>query len=71
MIKSPTELKLLNLDLYKADSDYLYYQGIPEEYRFERYSKENSNEFAISIYGDQLDVWALATSLKIAIDKNI
>ena len=68
MIKSPTELKLLNLDLYKADRDYFYYQGIPEEYRFEKYSKENSKEFTISIYGDRLDVWAFAISLKLAID---
>ena len=70
MIKSLTELKLLNLDLYKADGEYLYYQGIPEEYKFERYSKENSKEFAISIFGDLLDVWAFAISLKLAIDNN-
>ena len=50
MIKSPVELKLLNLDLYKADGEYLYYQGIPEEYRFEKYSKETNKEFAIGIY---------------------
>ena len=68
MIKSPVELKLLNLDLYKADGEYLYYQGIPEEYRFEKYSKENSKEFAIDIYGDQLHVYAFAISLKLAID---
>ena len=68
MIKSPVELKLLNLDLYKADGDYLYYQGIPEEYRFEKYSKENNKEFAISIFGDLLDVYAFAISLKLAID---
>ena len=70
MIKSPVELKLLNLDLYKADGDYLYYQGIPEEYRFKKYSKENSKEFAISIYGDKLDVWAFAISLKLTIDND-
>ena len=68
MIKSPTELKLPNLDLYKADGEYLYYQGIPEEYRFEKYSKENNKEFAISIFGDLLDVYAFAISLKLAID---
>ena len=68
MIKSSTELKLLNLDLYKADGEYLYYQGIPEEYRFEKYSKENNKEFAIDIYGDRLDVWAFAISLKLTID---
>ena len=70
MIKSPVELKLLNLDLYKADGDYLYYQGIQEEYRFEKYSKENSKEFAIDIYGDLLDVYAFAISLKLAIDND-
>lgn len=70
MIKSPIELKLFNLKLYKADGDYLYYQGIPEEYQFEKYSKTNNKEFAISIYGNELDVWAFATSLKIAIDKS-
>ena len=70
MIKSPAELKLFNLKLYKADGDYLYYQGIPEEYQFKKYSKTNNKEFAISIYGNELDVWAFATSLKIAIDKS-
>ena len=70
MIKSPVELKLFNLKLYKADGDYLYYQGIPEEYQFKRYSKTNNKEFAISIYGNELDVYAFATSLKIAIDKS-
>jgi hypothetical protein len=70
MIKSPIELKLFNLKLYKADGDYLYYQGIPEEYKFERYSKTNNKEFAISIYDNVLDVYAFATSLKIAIDRS-
>jgi hypothetical protein len=70
MIKSPIELKLFNLKLYKADGDYLYYQGIPEEYQFEKYSKTNNKEFAISIYDNVLDVYAFATSLKIAIDKS-
>ena len=70
MIKSPVELKLFNLKLYKADGDYLYYQGIPEEYQFDKYSKTNNKEFAIDIYGDQLDVYAFAVSLKVAIDKS-
>jgi hypothetical protein len=70
MIKSPIELKLFNLKLYKADGDYLYYQGIPEEYQFDKYSKTNNKEFAIDIYGDQLDVYAFAVSLKVAIDKS-
>ena len=71
MIKSPKELKLFNLKLYKADGDYLYYQEIPEEYRFfKKYSKTNNKEFAINIYGNELDVWAFATSLKIAINKS-
>ena len=73
MIKSPKKLKLFNLKLYKADGDYgdyLYYQGIPEAYRFNRYSKTNNKEFAINIYGDKLDVYAFAVSLKLAIDNN-
>lgn len=70
MIKSPKELKLFNLKLYNANGNYLYYQGIPEDYRFEKYSKTNNKEFAISIYGDEFDVWAFATSLKIAIDRS-
>ena len=70
MIKSPRELKLFNLKLYTADGNYLYYQGIPEEYKFEKYSKANNKEFAINIYGDEFDVWAFATSLKIAIDRS-
>ena len=70
MIKSPRELKLFNLKLYNANGDYFYYQGIPEEYKFEKYSKTNNKEFAIDIYGDEFDVWAFATSLKIAIDRS-
>lgn len=70
MIKSPIDLKLFNLKLYKANGDYLYYQGIPEEYQFDKYSKTNNKEFAIDIYGDQLDVYAFAVSLKVAIDKS-
>lgn len=70
MIKSPVELKLFNLKLYKAGGDYLYYQGIPEEYQFEKYSKTNNKEFAISISGDCFDVYTFATSLKIAIDRS-
>ena len=71
MVKSYEDLELDNLELYKADGDYFYYQGIPEEYKFDRYSKTNKKEFAINVYGDQLDVWAFALELKKAIDKVI
>jgi hypothetical protein len=70
MINSKKEIKLASLNLYKADGDYFYYQGIPEEYQFKPYSKTNRHQFAINIYGDQLDVYAFATYLKIAIDKS-
>ena len=69
MIKSPVELELTNLELYSADADYLYYQGIPDEYKFERYSKTNKKQFAIDVSGDLFDVWAFALELKKAIDR--
>ena len=71
MVKSYEDLELDNLNLYKADGDYFFYQGIPDEYKFQPYSKTNKKEFAINVYGDQLDVWAFALELKKAIDKVI
>ena len=70
MIKSEKDLELQNLDLYRADGNYFYYQGIPEEYKFQPYSKKNKKQFAIDVYGnDPLDVWAFALELKKAIDR--
>ncbi len=71
MINSPRDLDLKNLAWYKADGDYFYYQGIPVEYNYESYSKNNKKQFAIDIYWDEpLDVWAFALELKKAIDKS-
>ena len=71
MVKSCEDLELNNLELYNADGTYFFYQGIPEEYKFQPYSKANKKEFAINIYGDQFDVWGFALELKKAIDKVI
>ena len=68
MIKSPVELELHDLDLYNADGNYFYYQGIPEEYKFQPYSKTNKKQFAINISGDRFDVWGFALELKKVID---
>lgn len=68
MVKSNKHLNLRQLKLYEANGDYLYYQGIPEEYRFKKYSKTNSKEFAINISSsDELDVWGFALELRKAI----
>jgi hypothetical protein len=68
MIKSPVDLELHDLELYKADGTYFYYQGIPEDYKFDRYSKTNKKQFAIDISGDRFDVWGFALELRKAID---
>lgn len=69
MIKSTEELELTNLDLYRADGTYFFYQGIPEEYKFQPYSKNNKKQFAIDVSSnDLLDVWAFALELRKAID---
>jgi hypothetical protein len=68
MIKSNKDLKLTNLKLYNADADYLYYQGIPENYKFDRYSKTNKKQFAIDVSGDLFDVYGFALELRKAID---
>ena len=71
MIKSYEDLELGNLDLYKANGDYFFYQGIPDKYKFQPYSKTNKKEFAVNVCGDQFDVWGFALELKKAIDKVI
>lgn len=72
MIKSEKDLELKNLDLYQADGNYFYYQGIPEDYKFQPYSKNNKKQFAIDVSSnDLLDVWAFALELRKAIDKVI
>ena len=67
MINSKKEINLEFLELCNADGDYFYYQGIPDEYQYEPYSKTNKKQFAICVYGELLDVWAFALELKKAI----
>ena len=50
MIKSEKPLTLVDLDLFNANGDYFYYQGIPHEYCFKKYSETNNKEFAIDIH---------------------
>lgn len=69
MIKSPKGLTLENLELYRANGDYFYYQGIPEEYQFKKYSKRNNKEFAVDIDDDLYDVYGFMLMLKRVIDK--
>ena len=70
MVNSNEAVELNNLDLCHATGKYFYYQGIPEEYRFEQYSDTNNKQFAIDIYDDLKYVFAFMIMLKIAIDKN-
>ena len=71
MIKSSFSIRLKNLDLYNATGNYFYYQGIPDEYCFEKYSfKNNNKEFAVCVNDDLLDVWAFAIELKHCIDRH-
>ena len=73
MINSKKALQLANLDLYDADGDYFYYQGIPQKYCYKKYSADNNKQFAVDISDrsdDQLfDVYAFMLMLKEAIDK--
>jgi hypothetical protein len=70
MIKSNKEIKLEFLELCNANGNYFYYQGIPNEYQFEPYSKKNKKHFAINIRGNNhLDVWAFTLELRKAIDR--
>ena len=51
--------------------DYLYYQGIPEEYRFKNYDAKTNNKcFAVSLNDKLIEVWAFAICLKRLIDRN-
>lgn len=69
MIKSNKDLELNDLELIGANADYFFYQGIPAEYQFKPYSKDNKKEFAISTHSNLYDVFAFAVELKKAIDK--
>lgn len=71
MIKSPVDLELHDLDLYNADRTYFFYQGIPDNYKFQPYSKTNKKEFAIDVSDDLFNVWGFALELRRAIDKVI
>ena len=44
MIKSNKDLILTDLDYIGADADYFFYQGIPKEYQFAPYSKDNKKQ---------------------------
>ena len=70
MVKSKEAVELNYLDLYHAAGDYFYYQGIPEEYKFKKYSNTNNKQFAICISDNLKYVYAFMLMLKIAIDKN-
>ena len=67
MVNSKKDLNLEFLELYSADGDYFYYQGIPAEYKYEPYSKNNKKQFAINVHGELMDVWAFALELRKAI----
>ncbi len=70
MVKSPVSLKLKDLELFNAQGSYFYYQGIPDEYHFQKYNiKNNNKKFAICVDDDLLDVWAFALELKRAIKR--
>lgn len=72
MIKSDEKLNLEFLEMYGADGNYFYYQGIPDEYQFKPYSRSDKRQFAINVSGDNLlDVWAFALELRKAIDKAV
>lgn len=69
MVKSNKDLELTDLDYIGANADYFFYQGIPTEYQFKPYSKDNKKEFAISTVFSKYCVFAFAVELKKAIDK--
>ena len=69
MVKSDKALELKDLDYVGANADYFFYQGIPTEYQFKPYSKDNKKEFAISTHSNLYDVFAFAVELKKAIDR--
>ena len=63
MVNSKKDLNLEFLELCCADGDYFYYQGIPDEFQYKPYSKNNKKQFAINNYGELMDVWAFALEL--------
>ena len=69
MVKSNKDLELTDLDYIGANADYFFYQGIPTEYQFKPYSKDNKKEFAISTVFSKYCVFAFAVELKKAIDR--
>ena len=69
MVKSDKDLELKDLDYIGADADYFFYQGIPTEYQFKPYSKDNKKEFAISTVYSKYCVFAFTVELKKAIDR--
>ena len=69
MVKSDKDLELKDLDYVGANADYFFYQGIPTEYQFKPYSKDNKKEFAISTVFSKYCVFAFAVELKKAIDR--
>lgn len=68
MVNSEKPLNIKGLNNLNV-TDYLYYQGIPEEYRFEKYSETNNKQFALSLTDDIETGYVLAVLLKIAIDE--
>lgn len=70
MVNSKEAIELNNLELCHATGEYFYYQGIPEEYNFKKYSDTNNKQFAINIDDNLMYVYAFMIMLKIAIDKN-
>ena len=66
------KLSLEFLEMYGADGNYFYYQGIPDEYQFKPYARSDKRQFAINVSGDNLlDVWAFALELRKAIDRAV
>jgi len=70
MVKSPRPLKIEGLKELKP-TNYLYYQGIPEEYIFKAYSPTNKKKFAISLDDTLENCYAFLILLKLAINKSL
>lgn len=69
MVKSNKDLELNDLELIEANGNYFYYQGIPNEYQFKPYDKNNKKEFAICTNSNTYTVFAFAVELRKAIDR--
>lgn len=69
MIKSPDEIIFTNVEDLEF-GDYLFYQGIPEQYQFSAYSNTNTKTFAVDLPDDCCRVYAFFVVLKMLIDKN-